>query len=420
MKPKWQKTNHPAVFVWHEVKKTKDGPKPCPAYDGGRCRCRAKYRGEVWNATTKRPDKQSPAVFNVNEAIGWVADYRRGVESPAPVEISGVIVREFFDAFMASARAGTALRKGGKRYAPRTLNKYARDFRHHVDPHAGEKPINGMDAPAWQVVVEAIITTGQRDRHGNPTGHEFGAATVNTIMAGIRAAYRWGSAPGRRIVTGNPLREVQIPQGGKAKRKRVAAPETIPVLLDALVRRTKKRGPAPNPAIRIAWAIMFYAGLRVSEAVALDWADILLPPRFDSTADWHGEIVVGESKSEAGTDRRIPIAAPLAHILNNWKRERGGFVIGPVIPGTRTVRATDSGVASAATARWKEAGLEAFSPHEARHTFASTVIASRDVSLADLQEWLGHASLATTAIYVKTLPGFRSESAGARISGAFG
>jgi site-specific recombinase XerC len=48
------------------------------------------------------------------------------------------------------------------------------------------------------------------------------------------------------------------------------------------------------------------------------------------------------------------------------------------------------------------------------------VIASRDVSLADLQEWLGHASIATTAIYVKTLPGFRSESAGARISGAFG
>jgi integrase len=410
MKPKWQKTNHPAVFVWHEVKKTKDGPKPCPAYDGGRCRCRAKYRGEVWNPTTKRPDKQSPAVFNVNEAIGWVADYRRGVESPAPVEVSGVIVREFFHAFIAAARVGTALRKGGKRYAPRTLTSYESAYRHHVDEHAGAKAINGMDAPAWQIVVESIITTGKKDHHGDPTGEELAPGTVNTILAGIRAAYRWGAAPGRRIVASKPLREVEIPAHGKSKRKRVAAPEIIPALLDALAGNVAHGGPA-NPAVRIAWAIMFYAGLRISEVIALDWSDVEL------TRDG-GWITVGDSKSEAGTGRRIPMAAPLARILHEWRTTP--FAIGPVVPGKKAFRIRPSGIASLGERRWPKAGLPVFSPHEARHTFASIVIANRDVSLADLQEWLGHASIATTAVYVKTLPGYRSESAGARISGAFG
>lgn len=406
MKPaKWLKTKHPGVMVRHEA--------DCPAYDDRRCRCEPKYRGEVWNSTTRRPDKQAPTVAHVNEAISWASAKRNGDAVPAPAHVSGVTVDEFWRAFLAAARAKTAPKKGGKKYSPRTLDKYDRDYGHHIRPHVGAKPIDVMNSRAWQLVVDAIITTGQRDRHGNPTGVEFGATTVDGIMASIRAAYRWGSAPGRAIVVGNPLREVVIVKGPKGKRKRVCAPEMIPVLLDALAHHAVQRGPVPNPAWRIAWAIMFYAGLRVSEVTALDWPDIEL------TRDG-GWLTVGESKSEAGTGRRVPIAAPLARILNDWRRECDGARLGPIVTGTRTFRATDSGVADAAAMRWKNAGLPVFSPHEARHTFASTVIASRDVSLPDLQEWLGHASIATTAIYVKTLPGYRSESAGARISGAFG
>lgn len=401
--PRWMPVPKKAgVFVWHEA--------TCGAYAGKRCRCAAKFRGEVWNSETKRPAK-SVRYDNVNEAAGWVADTRRGMEAPTPKNSGGITVDELWRLFLAAARNGTALRKGGKRYASRTLDKYARDYRHHVKPHAGAKNTDAMDSRAWQAVVTAIITTGQRDVNGDPIGAEFGPMTVNTIMAGIRAAYRWATDPTEAIVRDNALKAVRIPKGGKPKRKRVAAPETIPTLLDAFLTRRKQRGPVPNPAVRIAWAIMFYAGLRVSEVCALDWADVEL-------ARDGGWITVGESKSEAGTERRIPIAAPLARILTEW---RGGELrIGPVCTGARGVRVTDSGVASAGVAAWKEAGLPTYAPHEARHTFASAVIANRDVSLADLKEWLGHASLATTDAYVKTLPGYRSESAGARISGAFG
>lgn len=404
MKPKWVRTKANArVFVRHE--------KGCPAYEDNRCRCKPSFRGEVWNPDTKRPAK-SCVYYHSGEAEGWVADYARGIDSPAPAHVSGVMVADFFVTFFAAARAGTALRKGGKRYASRTVDIYERDVRHHVASHVAGRSVEGMDAQAWQLVVEAIMTTGARGRDGEPNGQPLAASSVSGIMAAVRAAYRWGAAPSRRIVSSNPIRDVEIPSGEKPKRKRVAAPEMIPVLLDALRGRRSKHGDAPNPAVRIAWAIMFYAGLRVSEAAALDWPDIEL-------GRGGGWIIVGQSKTEAGEGRRVPIAAPLARILHDWRAENDGARIGPVLRGARSFRLSASTIDNAAT-RWAGAGLPDYSPHEARHTFASSVIANRDVSLADLQEWLGHASLQTTARYVQTLPGWRQESAGARLSDAFG
>lgn len=401
MKSKWIKTKHTGVMVWHE--------KDCPAYAEKRCRCTPTFRGELWNSETKRPDK-SRRFATVDEARGWVTDRRRGVQAPAPAVVGGVSVSEFFASFIAAGRAGTALRKGDKPYTARTLDKYERNFGHHIAPHVAGKTTGMMDARAWQLVVNNVITTGQRDAAGDQTGEMFRGGTVNAIMAAMKAAYRWGSAPGQAVVDGNPLRDVVVPKAPKTPRKRVAAPETIPALLDALKGRRDHRGPTPNPSIVVAWAIMFYAGLRVSETVALDWADVEL------TRDG-GWITVGESKTEAGQDRRVPIAAPLARIL---REHRGDSLrIGPLLPGSRTLRLTDSGVADTAKKRWTACGLPDYSPHEARHTFASVVISNRDVSLADLQEWLGHASLQTTAIYVKTLPGWRQESRAGHVSAAF-
>jgi integrase len=413
-KPKWLPVaNHAGVFIWHEVKKTPDGPKPCGAYDGKRCRCTPKYRGEVWNPETRRPMK-SARYDTLGEAGGWVADKRRGLDTATPANVAGVVVEELFATFITAARAGHALAKGGGTYSPATVGDrgvYVRDFRHHVAPHVKGKTTGQMTPEAWQIVVEKMTESGTKDRYGEPTGKPLSTGTMVGILAAVGAMYRWACAPSRRIVATNPLRDVEIPKVGKPKRKRVCAPEVIPALLDALGRRPLQRGPLPNPSFRVAWAIMFYAGLRVSEAVALDWSDVEL------TRDG-GWITVGKSKSEAGTERRIPIAKPLARILWDWRGDT--LRIGPICTGTRTLRVTDSGVADAGAKAWEHAGFPIFSPHEARHTFASAVIANRDVSLADLKEWLGHTSLATTDAYVKTLPGYRSESAGARISGAFG
>ena len=45
--------------------------------------------------------------------------------------------------------------------------------------------------------------------------------------------------------------------------------------------------------------------------------------------------------------------------------------------------------------------------HDLRHTFATTVAASGQVSLRTLQEWMGHEDIRTTQIYAHYMPGER-------------
>jgi site-specific recombinase XerD len=47
--------------------------------------------------------------------------------------------------------------------------------------------------------------------------------------------------------------------------------------------------------------------------------------------------------------------------------------------------------------------------HALRHTFATTVASSGQVSLRTLQEWMGHLDTRTTQIYAAYMPGEREQ-----------
>jgi integrase len=55
--------------------------------------------------------------------------------------------------------------------------------------------------------------------------------------------------------------------------------------------------------------------------------------------------------------------------------------------------------------------------HDLRHTFATTVAASGQVSIRTLQEWMGHQNITTTQIYADYLPGEREQQ---QLDAAFG
>jgi integrase len=64
-----------------------------------------------------------------------------------------------------------------------------------------------------------------------------------------------------------------------------------------------------------------------------------------------------------------------------------------------------------ARAAWKRAGLEPIGLHEARHTFASVLIAS-GVNAKAITAYMGHASIQTTFdLYGKLMPGSEAEAA---------
>jgi integrase len=149
--------------------------------------------------------------------------------------------------------------------------------------------------------------------------------------------------------------------------------------------------------------------MRRFEILALEWSDVT-----------GGEIVVPVSKSYNGRERVIPIVPALAAILTEYRRSlRAAGFIGPVFPGPRARIMSDETIRDRTKKAWDAAGLPIYTPHEGRHTFASECVAG-GCDLAELQGWLGHVSLQETAGYVQSLPGFRRESAAARLAASFG
>jgi integrase len=110
-------------------------------------------------------------------------------------------------------------------------------------------------------------------------------------------------------------------------------------------------------------------------------------------------LVVRRSKSDAGTQRRPPIAANLRTVLADaWERQ-GRPRTGKVVD-----RSVMSGkIAARVTAAWDAAGLNRITLHECRHTYASLLMAA-GYTIKELMEFMGHADLQMVNRYVKLLP----------------
>jgi integrase len=196
------------------------------------------------------------------------------------------------------------------------------------------------------------------------------------------AIYAWAMAPGRRSATRDPLRVVDLPPNDETPRLRVAYADEAEQLLGAL-----------DPADAVPYAIAFYAGLRRSEIHQLRWPDVL-----DGTTIAN-RLLVTRSKSDAGADRRPPIAEPLRGILlRAWLRQ-GRPATGRVLE--RSVMSAK--LAGRATAAWSGAGLDRITLHECRHTYASLLVAS-GYTIKEVMEYMGHTDLHTVNRYIKLLP----------------
>lgn len=53
----------------------------------------------------------------------------------------------------------------------------------------------------------------------------------------------------------------------------------------------------------------------------------------------------------------------------------------------------------------KRAGVRAIRFHDLRHTFGTRMAASPDMTMRDIQEWMGHRDYQTTLIYADYEPG---------------
>ena len=114
-------------------------------------------------------------------------------------------------------------------------------------------------------------------------------------------------------------------------------------------------------------------------------------------------------KSTAG-QRTVPMAEGLRRILVEHELatgRAGGLVCSP---GRATPLDADK-LTAPAIAAWATAGLDAITLHEARHTYASLMIAA-GVQAKPLSEFMGHSSITITIDrYGHLYPGARAEAA---------
>jgi integrase/recombinase XerC len=149
---------------------------------------------------------------------------------------------------------------------------------------------------------------------------------------------------------------------------------------------------APLQAARdvALFTLLYGAGLRIAEALALNLADAPLPGREGALR------VVGKGSKE----RLVPVLPAVREAMADYLKHRGpGAATDPLFLGARGGR-LDAAVAQRSLREFRRlAGLpEHATPHALRHSFATHLLGA-GADLRAIQDLLGHASLSTTQRY---------------------
>ena len=207
------------------------------------------------------------------------------------------------------------------------------------------------------------------------------AAAVNRPLALLRHMLRLAHEEWEALESVPRIRLEKEPQG----RLRWLTQEEITRLLDAAAR-------SRNKELRAAVVVALNTGLRLGELLGLTWELVDLS---------RGVIRLELTKS--GRRREVPLNAESYDALVTLNPKASGRVF-----RTKSVRkAYENAVANAK--------LDDVNFHTLRHTFASWAV-MRGVSLKELQELLGHSSLAMTMRYAHLAPE-RLRSAVTRLEG---
>src|SRR6266511_912235 len=353
----------------------------CATRSGGKCNCKPGYQASVWSAREgKRLKKTFPTLA---AARAWRAEAQTAVRRGTLGAPVATTVREAGEALIEGMRSGRVRTRSGDRYKPSAIRGYQAALRDRIVPILGGLKLVDVQRRDVQRIADDLLAEG-RD-----------PSTIRNALMPLRVIFRRAVEDGDLAV--NPCTHLRLP-AVRGRRERIASPEEAQQLLAALPERD-----------RPIWATALYAGLRRGELMALRWDDVDLAAgviRVERAYDDKGRVDV-EPKSRAGR-RTVPIVGALRDILVAHKANQehaDGLVFGGDAPFQ------PSNVWRRAQRAWNRASLEPIGLHEARHTFASVLIAA-GVNAKAITTYMGHASIQTTYdLYGRLMPGSESEAA---------
>ena len=268
-----------------------------------------------------------------------------------------------------------------RRYSPHTVRNYRHDVEEFVASLSLDDPGDFRPALVSADDVRSWIMSLSDEKKLSP-------ASINYKLSSLRSFFRWLRAAG--VVEVDPLhgiRSLRTP-----KRLPVWIPgkkmdEIVPHLLEEC--RSADRSERQGALI----VLLFYScGMRLAELTGLDAGDI--------SGDFRSMRVHGKGDKT----RVVPLPEPTAEILKHHVDEISASEIWK--SGKKPLFLTEKGepLSRAAIYGAVKVGLERLgvqgkrSPHVLRHTFATHLL-DAGADMREIQELLGHTSLAATQVY---------------------
>ena len=223
---------------------------------------------------------------------------------------------------------------------------------------------------------------------------KYANATVARRTAAVKSFYSYLMA--EKLISADPTEQIDAPRVDRTPPKAISTNE-VDELLELALRSSTPEGLRDKAMLEL----LYGTGLRVSELVALELADVSLDERTCRCV------------GKAGRERILPLGETAVTALEEYldiarsQLARGAAAeTEALFLNHRGKRLTRQGFWLILKGYADDAGLHDLTPHMLRHSFAAHLLGN-GAELREVQERLGHASLSTTQIYAH-MPGSRT------------
>lgn len=276
---------------------------------------------------------------------------------------------------------------------PQTYSQTVSELKTYLLPVFGDIRVEKITLPMVQVFVNKIAN--------NPN---LGSVSLKIILSINKRILKY--AVNLQLITVNPADNIIVPKNKKniSQKKELKYFETNQLkqfkdYLDKLPNTFR------NYYHKTLYDTLLATGLRIGEAVALEWSDIDLDNGYidvNKTIVW-SRMETNSPKSMAGY-RKIPIDRNTVLMLRLYKARQhqcfiehgyGGKMAEHVFSNGLHAYPSREGLQKTLTKHLKLAGLPYLTLHAFRHTHASLLL-NAGISYKELQQRLGHSTLAMT------------------------
>lgn len=209
-------------------------------------------------------------------------------------------------------------------------------------------------------------------------------STVRQRLAAIKSLLTFAYELG--YIEFNAGRVLKAPSVKQTLAERILSEEQVLAMLHA----------ESSPRNRVLLRVLYSSGLRVSEAVSLRWRDV-------QARDEGVQLTV---HGKGGKTRAVRLSSAVSEQLLGLREDASDDA--PVFTSRKGGSLDTRQVHRIVRAAGERVGVEGVSPHWLRHAHASHAL-ERGAPIHLVQATLGHASVATTGVYLHARP---TESSG--------